>query len=110
MKQEDDDIKEFFDQLKKADANETEIPKFQLSEQKPKPSKLRYLIPLAVAASLLLFFGMDWNGPTEAEESATMVITMTVETSSGTDNFISEETSMSSWKSPSDILIQEFED
>ncbi len=112
MKQEDNDIKEFFERLQETDRLEAEIPSFNLPEAPPKPKRsvLRYLLPLGVAASLLLFFGIDWGPHNTSIEDETLVITMTIEESNTTDDFLSDETSISSWKSPSDILIQEFED
>lgn len=110
MKHDDNDIKQFFDQLRENDRTETEIPAFELPVSKRKQPIIRYLLPAAVAASLLLFFGIDWEKEVVENEDNTLVITMTVEAPMNTDDFISEEASMSNWKSPSDILIQEFED
>ena len=111
MKNDETEIREFFSQIRETDLKETEIPQFELPQKKRKPSMVRYLIPLAAAAAaLLLFFGIDWSKEVIETEDNTLVITMTIGEPMNTDNFLSEETSMTNWKSPSDILIQEFED
>lgn len=111
MKNDETEIKEFFDQIRETEWKETEIPRFELPQKKHKPSIVRYLLPFgAVAAALLLFFGIDWDKEAVTAEENTLVITMTIGEPMNTDDFLSEETSMSNWKSPSDILIQEFED
>lgn len=111
MKNEDSEMKEFFSQMRETDLNETEIPKFELPQEKQKPSMMRYLLPLAtMAAMLMLFFGIDWNKKVVETEDNTLVITMTIEVPMSTDGFMADESSMMQWKSPSDILIQEFED
>jgi len=111
MKNEDSEMKEFFNQMRATDLKEKEIPPFELPQKKQKPSMVRYLLPLAtVAAMLLLFFGIDWNKEVVETEDNTLVITMTIEAPMSTDGFMADESSMTQWKSPSDILIQEFED
>ena len=45
-----------------------------------------------------------------AIENDTLLITLTEDKSITTDNLIVDDTSVSSWKSPTQILLQEFED
>jgi len=111
MKNDETEIKEFFDQIRETEWNETEIPQFELPKKKRKSPMVRYLLPLSgIAAALLLFFGIDWDKEAVTVEENTLVITMTIGEPMNTDDFLSEEASMANWKSPSDILIQEFED
>ncbi|MEM7084954.1 MAG: hypothetical protein AAF489_02150 [Bacteroidota bacterium] len=111
MKDEDKELKEFFGQMRASEAKEIEIPPFELPQVKRKPSTVRYLLPLgSVAAALFLFFGMDWGKEVVESEENMLVITMTIEEPMNTDEFLSDEKSITEWKSPSDILIQEFED
>ena len=111
MKNDETEIKEFFDQIRETEWKETEIPQFELPKKKRKSPLVRYLLPLSgVAAALLFFFGIDWDKEVVTTEENTLVITMTIGEPMNTDDFLSEESSMNNWKSPSDILIQEFEE
>ena len=108
MKQEDSDIKTYFETLKQFEAKHIEIPAFNMPKKSPKRKRYYYLVPSAIAATLLLLFGL--SNDVQKTENETLLINLTTTSNTNTDDLIKEESSITNWESPTRILIQEFED
>lgn len=110
----DQDIKDIFERLKEQDGTEIDIPKFEMPAGKSNRFVFHKTTVFTAAASILLLVGLmmyfEWPVTKESpEDDILLTVTFSLGEEEETD-YISEETSISDWESPSDILIQEFED
>lgn len=109
MNTEDDhDIKSFFDDMRKKDKQQS-IPEFEAMLPKRSTSKLRYIIPVSVAASLIVGFGIWPKTPKTTTEQDTLVITIGNEEIT-TEIVLPEDISVFSWESSTASLINDFND
>jgi hypothetical protein len=108
MNNPEDNIQDFFSEMRKKD-DQTPIPEFdELIKKRPRRRKM-FFTSLAVAASLLIavIFYFDVDEKTNIPENE-LVIIFSDENEINTQSLISIEPSMNSWKSPSDFLIDDF--
>ena len=109
MNTEDDhDIKSFFAEMRKKDIQQP-IPEFEAMLPKRSTSKLRYIIPVSIAASLILGFAIWPETPEIITEQDTLVITIGNEEIT-TETLLSDDISVFSWKSSTASLINDFND
>jgi hypothetical protein len=109
MNTEDDhDIKSFFDDMRKKD-REQSIPEFETMLPKRRTSKLRYIIPVSIAASLIVGFGIWPKTPKTITEPEGLVITIGNEEIT-TEIVLPEDISVFSWESSTASLINDFND
>ncbi len=109
MNTEDDyDIKSFFAEMREKD-KQPSIPEFEDMLPKKKTSKLRYIIPVSIAASLILGFGIWPKTPEITAEQEELVIT--IENAKTTTEIVfPEDISVFSWESSTASLINDFND
>jgi hypothetical protein len=111
MNRSDDDIRKFFDEMRRHD-NQAAIPEFdELTKNHKRPrSRKLYFIPLGAAASLLIALGVYFSIDKETDDQVNgeLVIIFSEEKAINTQSLISEESSIDSWKAPSDFLIDDF--
>lgn len=106
--EEDDDIKAFFAEMRKEDTKHT-IPEFEDLLPKKKTSRIRYIIPMGIAASLIVGFGI-WTDTTETiTEENELVITIESQEIT-TETLLSDDISVFSWESSTASLINDFND
>ena len=110
MKNDEPKIEKFFSEIKEFDKSNLEIPEFELPNRKVGRFRYLYLIPTGIAAALLVGLGFYRSNDTGGHSTNEMVITMTIEPTTNTNNLIESQQSISSWKSPTNTLINEFED
>ncbi|GGG15316.1 hypothetical protein GCM10011344_14900 [Dokdonia pacifica] len=108
MNTENQDIKSFFEDMRKEDSKHT-IPEFEEVFPEKKTSKLRYLLPIGIAASLLLGFGVWTKNPKTTEQEEALVITIENQEST-TETLLLEDPSVFSWESSTASLINDFND
>ncbi|MEP0264769.1 hypothetical protein [Dokdonia sp.] len=108
MNTEDDDIKAFFADMRKEDTQHT-IPKFEDLLPKKRTSKIRYIIPIGIAASLIVGFGV-WTDTTETRTIPDDTLFISLEEETGTETLLSDDLSVFSWESPTASLINDFND
>ncbi|WP_299675725.1 hypothetical protein [uncultured Dokdonia sp.] len=108
MNTEDQNIKSFFDDMRKKDTKHT-IPDFEELFPEKKASKLRYLLPIGIAASLLVGFGVWTKTPKTIGEGEELVITLENQEFT-TDVLLSEDFPVFSWESSTTSLINDFND
>lgn len=108
MSTENKEIKSFFDDMRKEDLKNT-IPEFEALFLRKKKSKIRYMIPVGIAASLILGFGI-WNKKSETiPEQDTLVISLENQEIT-TDVLLSNDVSIFTWESSTASLINDFND
>ena len=110
--EEDHDIKSFFAEMRKKD-KQLAIPEFEEMLPKKKPSIVRYIIPVGIAASLIVGVGIWTTTQKTNTQEETVVITieseeMNEETS--TESLLTDTMSVFSWESETDALINDFND
>ena len=112
MQQDEKDIRELFQQMKATDLSETGIPSFDLPPSKRKKRRTTYYTWGGLAASLLLFVVFTYysNPDTESTDEFTITVNMGSTNNTSSTSYLMEETSMTDWNAPSDILIKEFDD
>lgn len=109
MNTEDDhDIKSFFAAMRKKD-KQLAIPEFDAMLPKKKPSIVRYIIPVGIAASLMIGFGIWTTTQKTKIQEETVVITIVNEETS-TESLLTDTMSVFSWQSETDALINDFND
>lgn len=109
MNTEDDDIKAFFADMRKDDMQH-EIPKFEEVFPKKRPSRMWYMLPVSIAASLIVGFGV-WTNTSERitpEEDELVIIIGDQETT--TETLLTDDISVFSWESSTAALINDFND
>ncbi len=109
MNTEDDDIKAFFADMRKDD-RQHEIPKFEEMFPKKRPSRMWYMLPVSIAASLIVGFGVFTHTPegNTLEEDELVISIGDQETT--TETLLSTDTSVFSWESSTASLINDFND
>ena len=110
MKEEENRIQEYFNRMKQLDDENLSTPSFELPKSATKSKKLYYVVPATIAASLALLFLLKTDEVPINDLEEEGVITITIETTEDTYDFLANESSISDWNSPTHILIQEFED
>ncbi|MGB0524514.1 MAG: hypothetical protein ACPGJS_16195 [Flammeovirgaceae bacterium] len=109
----DDELTKFFTEMREADEKHT-IPPFEAfsrKDLKPK-SKRKYLIPMGIAASLLLLLGVYLNEQTTVETPVMEEVSIQfVEPEEmNTQSLITDdEPSIYAWEAPTNVLIDEFQ-
>lgn len=113
MNTEDDhDINSFFAEMRKKDRKQP-IPEFEEMFPKRSPSKLRYIIPASIAASLIIGFGIWTTIPKNNPQEETVVITIEsqeINITTNTESLLTDTVSVFSWESETDALINDFND
>lgn len=108
MSTENKEIKSFFDDMRKEDLKNT-IPDFEAVFPQKRKSKIRYIIPVGIAASLIVGFGI-WNKkPETITEEETLVISLENQETT-TDVLLSDDLSVFDWESSTASLINDFND
>ncbi len=105
-----EDIQDFFAELKAYDER-VAPPYFPGLPVKKRARGLRYLVPLAVAASVLLLLAFWPIKPAEATGvggTETLVISLGEQGDATTETLLVGPESMYSWESPSASLIADF--
>jgi hypothetical protein len=108
MNSPEDNIKDFFSEMRKKD-EQVPIPEFAELIRK-RPQWRRMLFPsLGAAASILiaLHFYLDADKERNIQENE-LVIILSGKTEINTQSLVSGEPSINSWESPSDFLIDDF--
>ncbi|WP_416865524.1 MAG: hypothetical protein ACMVP2_24560 [Imperialibacter sp.] len=101
MKKEDDDLKDFFLEMKKGDASFDVLPLAKLLRQQ-KPQKLPVWAVVAATINIILFVGGFWYQslqPTEGVDALPLV---------DTQSFIDQNSDMMTWETPTDKLLTNF--
>ena len=109
MNRSDNDIKDFFAALSKADS-EIKVPKFE--ELYPRKSRFgrRIIIPIGIAASVLILLGIFFflGQKQEIEAPGAVVIVLSEDQENGTRSLMEVEEMINSWESPTSSLIDDF--
>lgn len=108
MNTEDDDIKAFFADMRRDDMQHT-IPKFEEMLPKKRPSRMWYMLPVSVAASLIVGFGV-WTNTSEVKTTEEELIITIGDQETTTETLLSADTSVFSWESSTASLINDFND
>lgn len=108
MNTEDHDIKSFFAEMRKKDRQQP-IPEFEKILPKKKSLIIRYIIPVSIAASLIVGFGIWANISKNIPQEETIVITIESE-ETHTESLLTDNMSIFSWESQTDALINDFND
>ncbi len=108
MNTEDNDIKAFFEDMRKEDTQYM-IPKFEDVLPEKRASKIRYIIPLGIAASLIFGFSIWTKTPKTIIEEDELVITIESQ-ETATETLLTDDISIFSWESPTASLINDFND
>ena len=107
MNKHDDDIREFFNEMRAFD-NQHSIPPFEDVVRRPS-RKQYYLIPAGIAATVILFFGVYivnlLNTPENTQENVTIIVDIE---STPNESILTQGTSLYAWDAPSNSLINEF--
>lgn len=108
MSNPDDNIQEFFSEMRKKDA-QMPMPEFdELISKRPQWRKM-FFASLAAAASIIIalnfYFAEDKKANVPEHE---LVIIISGEGGINTESLISVEPTINSWESPSDFLIDDF--
>ena len=105
----DDDIDYFFKEMRKQD-DQVLIPEFEDLIEKKQHSKRRYIIPLGVAASILmlLIFYFSIERISDMPKSEELVIIVSEKEELSTESLLVSESTIDSWESPSSSLIDDF--
>ncbi len=108
MNRSDDDIKGFFAEMKNDD-HKVGIPDFDDLKKTHQP-KRRYLLPLGIAASLLMmvsvYFILDQKQ--DQHQVVELIITLGNEEPINTQKLITKESTIDAWTSPTSSLIADF--
>ncbi len=109
MNPSDDDLREFFAELKLRD-EQTVPPPFPGLPARPTQGKWRYLVPLAAAATVLLVLTRWSTGAAPPSEAHDQVIVISLErtTAAPTEILLEDPESVYSWESSSNSLIADF--
>lgn len=109
MNKSDDDIKDFFVEMRKAD-DQVWIPEFEELKEKKRHSGRRYFIPMGVAASILILLSLYFNieKKTDMPKNGELVIILSDEEQMNTRSLLARESTIDSWESPSGSLIDDF--
>ena len=108
MNTENQDIKSFFEDMRKKDTKH-EIPEFEELLPEKKTSKLRYLLPTGIAAALLLGFGIWTKNSKTTKQEEELVITIENQELI-TEIVLFDDPSVFSWESSTASLINDFND
>ena len=108
-----DDLNKFFSKVRKTDEKEG-VPSFEVMLPKARAKKTVYLIPIGIAAVILvlMLFTFNQNETGSSEELLTenaLIIEFSDE-SPETSFTNSDEPGMDTWESPTAILIDDFAD
>lgn len=103
----DQDIQQFFDELKVKD-QQLEIPEFQ-GLPKPKGNMTPLWLTIGIAASLLLFAPLIWPEEDEVMTPTDVVIITLEENEQHEQQFtIQQTTYLDTWESPTSSLLTEY--
>lgn len=108
MRNHEDNIQDFFSEMRKKD-EQTPTPEFdELIKRRPRWRKI-FFTSLAAAASLIIAWNFYFteDKKTNAEENE-LVIILSSKDEITTQSLISIDPSINSWESPSDFLIDDF--
>ena len=108
MSTEDQDITSFFKDMRTGDMAKP-IPEFETFVPKKRPSKLRYMLPVGIAASLIVAF-VIWNTLPENNHSENELVISIEEAETTTETLLQNDTSVFSWESSTASLINDFND
>ncbi len=109
MTKEEEDLKKFFMAMRKEEVQHA-IPEFESLFPKKKPSKIRYVVPLGIAATVLIGLGLWTERPQPIDPiEETLYITIGEE-ERPTDILLPQEDPMMTWESSTAILINDFND
>ncbi len=105
----DHHIKEFFREIRSAD-NQNPIPDFYIPKRKKYPFRKITVISSAVAASLFIVLNLYFsqNNDQNKLDPIELEITFTEIEETNTQSLIKGESSVYSWNSPSNSLINNF--
>ena len=105
----DDDVGYFFREMRKAD-DQVLIPEFEDLVEKKQRSIRSYIIPLGVAASILmlLIFYLRIDKISDMPKSGELVIIVSEKEELSTGSLLTSENTIDSWESPSSSLIDDF--
>lgn len=108
MNRSDEDIKEFFAEMRNDDHN-ISVPEFDDIKKSHQP-KRRFLLPLGIAASLLLLVSVYFILDQEQDQSQTveLIISLGKEETINTQQLITKESAIDAWTSPTNSLIDDF--
>ncbi|MFC4635333.1 hypothetical protein ACFO3O_15595 [Dokdonia ponticola] len=113
MNPEDDhNIKSFFAEMRKKE-KQLAIPEFDAMLPQKKSSPMRYIIPIGIAASLIIGFGIWTTTQKTSTPEETLVITIESEETNAetpTESLLTDTMSVFSWQSETDALINDFND
>ena len=109
----DDELKKVFSELRSEDMERLEIPSFEQVVDRKKSARTRYLIPIGVAASLILgvliFLQPDYSNTSEQSGSEEIILLGKEQTESTDELLDGEEAFVAdSWESPTSSLIADF--
>lgn len=110
MKSSEDDIKDFFTELKAKDEQLTPPPFPGLPQRKAK-GRVRILFPLLAAASVLLLLAFWRTTPVaipSEDQAQILVISLEPKKETQTESLIADPEPLFSWESPSASLIADF--
>jgi hypothetical protein len=108
MKRPDDEIERFFKDMRRNDQDGS-IPEFEEMAGKPKHGKRKFLVPIGIAATLVVFWLYFNNQNTDDNmETGEIVVTLVQSESEGTDILLDQETTFDSWQSPTSYFVDDF--
>lgn len=109
MTKEEEELKKFFTAMRREETQHA-IPEFESLLPQKKGSKIRYLLPVGIAAMLLVGFGI-WTENKKPLLSKEETVYITIgEEEKPTDILLPKEDPMMAWESSTTILINDFND
>ena len=111
MKDENKDIKEFFEKLRTEDDRSLKVPTFEtIAPKKSRPVRFMAMVAsIAAVLAVVLFLTKE-----ESNEKVTaqneLVLTIILTTDENEEFLLDDLSSLSEWQASSDILINEFDE
>ena len=109
MPDNDQNISDFFEQLKHEEAK-TEVPGMEeLLPKKPVYKRIVFWYSgIAASIAVILFFWLNYNSANTENKSAAIRIDIEVESENATGSLVEQKGDLESWESPTDYLLTSF--
>jgi|GEM_PF-3226456 len=110
MNQHDDDLQDFFADMRKRD-EQVSIPEYETLTRRKTRWRTMGMVSLGMAAALVIAFTFYFNTEKKPVNQVDMawVITLSPNGGTTTQSLISNESDIDTWEAPSDFLIDDFQ-